>query len=125
MLSPALLDANALWSAAVRDTLLLAAEHDLYQPLWSRQILDEMARSLKARRPDLDPTRIDRTVALLLTHFPEALVEGYEDLVPVMRCAPGDRHVLAAAVRAGAAAIVTWNTRHFPAAARRPITSTS
>src|SRR3954449_9591591 len=116
----ALLDANALWSAAVRDTLLLAAEHDLYRPSWSRKILDEMARSLKARRPDLDPARIDRTVNLLLAQFPEALVEGYEDLIPAMRSAAGDRHVLAAAVRAGAGAIVTWNGRHFPVAAREP-----
>lgn len=71
----ALLDANVLWSAALRDTLLLAAEQDLFRPVWTRQILGEMSRSLTARRPDLDPTRIDRTVELILSHFPEALVE--------------------------------------------------
>ena len=63
----ALLDANVLWSAALRDTLLLAAEEDVFRPVWSRQILDEMSRSLKARRPDLDPARIDRTVDQILT----------------------------------------------------------
>ncbi|GEM_PF-5052365 len=46
----ALLDANALWSAAVRDTLLLAAEHNLFRPAWTHQVLHEMAESLKAKR---------------------------------------------------------------------------
>ncbi len=40
--------------------VLIAAEHDLYRATWSQEILDEMARSLKARRPDLEPSRIDR-----------------------------------------------------------------
>jgi len=62
-----------LWSAALRDTFLLAAEQDLFRPVWTRQILEEMSRSLKARRPDLDPARIDRTVDQILMHFPEAL----------------------------------------------------
>ena len=116
----ALLDANVIWSGAVRDTLLLAAERDLYRPVWTRRILDEMACNLKAKRPDLDPARIDRTVHQMLASFPEALVEGYEDLIPVMRNQEKDRHVLAAAVRASAAVIVTWNLKDFPADACAP-----
>ena len=116
----ALLDANVLWSAALRDTLLLAAEQDLFRPVWTRQILEEMSRSLKSRRPDLDPARIDRTVDQILTHFPESLVERYEQLIPVMRNDEGDRHVLAAAVRSGSAVIVTWNKGHFPTEACAP-----
>jgi len=116
----ALLDANAIWSAALRDTLLLAAEHDLYRPAWTRQILAEMARNLKGKRPDLDPSRVDRTVNRMLEHFPEALVDGYQDLIPAMRNHEGDRHVLAAAVQVGAAVIVTWNSAHFPAEACAP-----
>src|SRR2546430_462208 len=50
----------------------------------------------------------------MLMHFPEALVSDYRDLIPAMRNHEGDRHVLAAAVRAGAAVIVTWNIAHFP-----------
>lgn len=116
----ALLDANVLWSAAVRDTLLLAAEQDLFRPVWTRQILEEMSRSLKARRPDLDPLRIDRTVDQILTHFPESLVERYEHLIPAMRNDEGDRHVLAAAVQSGSGALVTWNKAHFPPDACTP-----
>ncbi len=46
-------------------------------------------------------------------NFPESLVQGYEPLVPVMTNHPKDRHVLAAAVVAGAQVIVTTNLRHF------------
>jgi hypothetical protein len=52
----ALLDANVLWSAAVRDALLLAAERGLFRPVWSRQILEEMARNL----------RLDGRISILL-----------------------------------------------------------
>jgi hypothetical protein len=34
---------------------------------------------------------------------------------------PGDRHVLAAAVRSHSDLIVTYNRRHFPAASVRPL----
>ena len=115
-----LLDANVIWSAAVRDTLLLAAEQGLFRPVWTKRILDEMASSLKLRRPDLDPVRVDRIVSQMLQFFPEGLVEGYEDLIPSMRNHEGDRHVLAAAVKAGAAVIVTGNSSHFPPGACEP-----
>lgn len=116
----ALLDASVLWSAAIRDTLLSAVEADLYRPAWTREILDQMARSLKARRPHLEPSSINRTVDMILSSFPEALVEGYEDLIPLMTNNEGDRHVLAAAVRSGCAMIVTWNKDHFPMEACEP-----
>ncbi len=46
--------------------------------------------------------------------FPEALVTGHEPLIPGMPNAPGDRHVAAAAMKAGAQVIVTSNLRHMP-----------
>jgi len=116
----ALLDANVLWSAPLRDTILRAARRDLFRPAWTEAILAEVAGSLKRRRPDLDPERIDRTVGIIHTKFPAALVEGYEALIPIMQNDQGDRHVLAAAVRAGAQVIVTSNVRDFPAAACSP-----
>jgi hypothetical protein len=47
--------------------------------------------------------------------FPYAAVSGHQTLIPAMTNAPKDRHVLAAAVRVGAAVIVTANLTDFPA----------
>ena len=53
--------------------------------------------------------------------FPEAAVEGYEGLIPALNLPDeNDRHVLAAAIRAGAQLIVTENQRDFPVEALRP-----
>jgi hypothetical protein len=49
------------------------------------------------------------------TALPDACVTGYQKLIPVLTLPdPDDRHVLAAAIRARAQVIVTFNTRHFP-----------
>jgi hypothetical protein len=52
--------------------------------------------------------------------FEDAEVTGYESLLPAMTNDPGDRHVLAAAVRVGADAIVSDNVKHFPPEALAP-----
>ena len=54
-----------------------------------------------------------RLLATMRRAFPEATVRGYEPLVDVMPNDPKDRHVAAAAVRAGAQVIVTINLRDF------------
>ena len=120
----AVLDANVLWSAPLRDVILRAAERGLFRPVWSQQILEEMADSLKERlsqrRADFDPARIDYLVQQLVEAFPKALVGGYQDLIPAMQNDEKDRHVLAMAVRTGASLIVTRNTEHFPEQSRQP-----
>jgi hypothetical protein len=46
----------------------------------------------------------------------DCLVNGYEDLIASLSLPdPDDRHVLAAAIRAGADVIVTYNLTDFPA----------
>ena len=52
--------------------------------------------------------------------FPGADVTGYESMIGGMTNDPKDRHVLAAAVRADAEAIVTFNLKDFPEAALEP-----
>lgn len=47
---------------------------------------------------------------------PDALVTGYEQLIPVLNLPDiNDRHILAAAIRCGASVIVTFNEGDFPA----------
>jgi hypothetical protein len=109
------LDACVLVQACLRDTLLrLAEEPALYRPAWSSHIIDETARALE-RKLGLSQEQIARLIGQLESHFREAWVEGYEGLIEAMRVHEGDRHVAAAAVRAGAQAIVTFNVRHFAA----------
>ncbi|MGH3089237.1 MAG: PIN domain-containing protein [Rubrobacteraceae bacterium] len=120
MPSVALLDASVLYPAYLRDLLLRLADAGVYQPRWSAEILDEVARSVKKRLDDAGREKVDRMISLMRTHFEEAEVTGYEDIVPAMTCEPKDRHVLAAAIVGGADVIVTSNLRHFPPHSREP-----
>lgn len=107
------LDTCVLYPAHLRDTLLRLAERELFRPLWSQDILDELDRNLIAA--GIGTSSIKRLVAEMRGAFVDAEVEGYASLIPQMTCDPKDRHVLAAAVRANAAAIVTFNLDDFPA----------
>lgn len=112
----ALLDANVLYPAGLRDMLLRLADRYLFVPLWSADIHEEWIRSLLADRPDLDAAVLERTRTVMDGHFPEAIVIGYESLAGDLDLPdPGDRHVLAAAIAGQAQVIVTRNLRHFPA----------
>ncbi len=116
MISPtALLDANVLYPAGLRDLLLRLADRHLYAPLWSAGIHVEWMRSLLADRPDIEAAVLDRTRAVMDGHFPDAVVAGYEAIAAELNMPdPDDRHVLAAAIHGGADLIVTRNLRDFP-----------
>jgi len=111
------LDTCATYPAYLRDTLLRLAAAETYRPLWSAHILDELRRLLTDK---IDVASADRIIDAMTRHFPDALITGYEPLVPAMTNHPKDRHVLAAAVRANADAIVTFNLDDFPATATDP-----
>jgi predicted nucleic acid-binding protein len=113
------LDTCVLFPAALRDTLLRAAAEGLYQVRWSQDILEELRRNLVTDL-NLDDDRVRELVTQMGRAFPEACVLGYEQLIPQMGNDPKDRHVLAAAVVSDAQAIVTTNSRHFPASALDP-----
>ena len=111
----ALLDANVLYPAGLRDLLLRLADRQLYAPLWSADIHREWMRSLLADRPDIETAVLDRTRAVMDSHFPDALVVGYEAIAAILDMPdPDDRHVLAAAIHGGADIVVTRNLRDFP-----------
>ena len=96
---PALLDANVLYPAGLRDLLLRLADRNLFAPLWSPDIHAEWTRNLLADRPDIDSAVLERTRSIMDRHFPDALVTGFDNLVSEIDLPdPDDHHVLAAAI---------------------------
>jgi hypothetical protein len=88
---------------------------------WTDAIHEEWVRNLLADRPDLTRAQLARTRALMDRAVPDALVRGYEPRVPALELPdPDDRHVLAAAIEAGAEVIVTANLSDFPRPALEP-----
>ena len=114
--STVVLDACVIYSFAVRDLLMRLSFEGLLRVRWTETILDETFGSIRRARPDLDPERLLRTRRLMCEAIPECLVEGYEELIETLELPdPGDRHVLAAAIRCQARAVVTYNLKDFPA----------
>ncbi len=108
-------DACVLFPAPLRDLLLRIAVTGIVRACWTERILDECFRNILKQRPDLKPSALTRTRKLMNESVPDCLVEGFEDLIEGLHLPDGDdRHVLAAAIRAGAQAIVTFNLRDFP-----------
>jgi predicted nucleic acid-binding protein len=109
-----ILDANVLFPFTLRDTLLRAAAEGFYQVRWTSQILDEATRNL-VRTSAMTEEQAKRLRSNMERYFPEAEVIGYEHLINSMMNDPKDRHVVAAAVKAGAQVITTSNLRDFTA----------
>jgi hypothetical protein len=71
----------------------------LFRAKWSADVHDEWIRNLLIDRPDLTRPQLKCT----------------RDLIPGLELPdPGDRHVLAAAIRGRADVIVALNLKHFP-----------
>jgi len=111
----ALYDACTLYPAPLRDLLMHLALTDLFRARWTDRIHDEWIDNVLQDRPDLKREQLERTRSLMNAHVRDCLVSGYEDLIEGLTLPdPDDRHVLAAAIRAGASVIVTFNLDDFP-----------
>ena len=115
-MNSAVYDACVLFSGSLRDFLLRLASNKLVAPFWSEEIQSEWVRSLLEKRPGLKRENLERTCREMNLHFPNALVNGYESLIPSLELPdPDDRHVLAVAIHANVDCIVTNNLKDFPA----------
>ncbi|TDN46367.1 putative nucleic acid-binding protein [Curtobacterium flaccumfaciens] len=118
MAFPVFFDACAIYGITLSDLLLRLADEGAYRPLWSDEVLDEVRRN--AVDAGILADGIDRRLGVMRTYFPDALVTGHDDLVDGLTCDEKDRHVLAAAIRAKADALVTFNLRDLPAVSLEP-----
>jgi predicted nucleic acid-binding protein len=110
-------DACVLYPESMRDLLVRLGQTDLVQAKWTDDILDEFVGRLVEKRPDLK-ARLERTRELMNGAVRDSRVTGYRRLIDGLTLPdPKDRHVLAAAIRAGAQVIVTYNLKDFPEAA--------
>ena len=110
----ALLDANTLYPAPLRDLLLSLAVDGLYHARWTDRIHDEWTRNLAQNRPEL-AERLPELVALMNRIVPDCLIENYDGLIDGLALPDAeDRHVLAAAITGHVDAIVTFNLKDFP-----------
>lgn len=108
-------DACVLYPAPLRSLLMYLALTDLFRAKWTEAIHVEWMRNLRNDRPDVTQAQVERIRDLMNAHVRDCLVTDYEDLIEVLSLPDSDdRHVLAAAVRAGASVIVTFNLADFP-----------
>jgi len=113
----ALLDACVLYPPSLRDLLMRVAVVGVYEPRWTEEIHDEWTRNVLADNPKVTPAQLDRTRRLMNQTISNGLVSGHEALISTLSLPDAnDRHVLAAAIKAGAPVIVTFNLSDFPAA---------
>ncbi|WP_454168064.1 PIN domain-containing protein [Microbacterium lacticum] len=119
----ATLDTSMLWPSLQRDFLFSLAVESAYRPTWSSAIHDglefhEEVKLVKRGIPIAEAaSRAATLIAAMRREFADAEVEGWEPLEGTFGLPdPDDEHVVAAAVIAGAGAIVTENLKDFPAA---------
>lgn len=111
----AILDANVLYPAPLRDYLLNPAAVDLFKPAWSADIQEEWIRNVLEGRRDLKRRQLEKTQEAMDAVFPDANIYNYTGITGHITLPDqDDRHVLAAAVTANASIIVTENIKDFP-----------
>ncbi|WP_371743634.1 PIN domain-containing protein [Herbiconiux sp. SALV-R1] len=98
------------------------ADSGAFRPLWSGRVIDEAMRALTRIHPSVDENRFLSRFRSMNEAFEDALVEGSERLEAAVELPdPDDRHVVAAALRGRADAIITQNTKDFPDSVLRPL----
>ncbi len=108
-------DACVLHPPSVCDLLLRLAATGMVRARWSDRILDEVITSIQRVRPDIGESQLARRRAAVRQAVADAIVDDFEPIEAGLDLPdPNDRHVLAAAIRCGAQAIITANLDDFP-----------
>ncbi len=117
----ALLDANILYPAPIRDIFLQLAVDDVFRAKWTAEIHREWIGALLRKEPNRERAKLERTRDLMDRNTRDCLIVGYEKILDKLQLPdPDDRHVLAAAVVGDCDRIITSNLRDFPESAVAP-----
>lgn len=109
-----LFDACVFYPAPLRDFLMRLSMTGLFAAKWTNHIHEEWMQNVLKTRPELK-VKLKRTRDLMNVAIPDCLVNNYESLIADLDLPDeNDKHVLAAAVKCGAQAIVTFNLKDFP-----------
>jgi predicted nucleic acid-binding protein len=108
------LDANILFSRTLRDwicLICLRSQHKAFALRWSEDVLAEWIYRLRRANPDHGDRAVGGMRRNLEIDFPDALVTGYDPGAVPSVADRDDRHILAAALHAGAGILVTDDRR--------------
>lgn len=109
-----------VWHAAfLRDLLVHAAVVGVLTPIWTPAIEHEWMMSVRVRRPDIDPARLESIASRIRVAIPDGCIP-----TPTLRIVPrtlrshlpdpDDWHVVAAALASRASTICTLDKKGFP-----------
>ncbi len=116
----AVLDTCVLFPNSLRDTLFRATQANLYRAYLTEDIMVELERNLVKAGAVKTPEQARHLMGMIRMHLRHTFVTGYDALIPALTNDEKDRHVLAAAIQAGAQIIVTFNLKDFPRNALMP-----
>ena len=109
----AVIDSCVIFGMPLCDTLLRAAEQNLYRIVLSQKILEDATRNMVIKGR-LKPEREQYYQQQILNAFPDRIVEAPQNLTELMTNAMSDRHITATAIASNASYIVTFNLKDFP-----------
>jgi hypothetical protein len=90
------------------------AQTGIFRARWTDDIHREWTSNLLKNRPDLNAGDIAKIPEIMNAAVLDCLITGYEPLIPSLTLPdPDDRHVLAAAIKGHASAIITLGLRGF------------
>lgn len=117
----ALLDANVLYPAPLRDLLMQLALVGFFQARCTEDIHREWIDALLRKNAHVERARLERVRDSMNQIIPDFLIVGYERMLPCLSLPDrNDRHVLAAAIVGCCDVILTKNLKDFPEKALAP-----
>ncbi len=114
------LDSCVLYPAPLRDTLMRMALFDMFKANWTDMIHEGWIAAL-TQENESERKKMEQARDMMNSCVRDSIVTGFDHIIDGLELPdPNDRHVLAAAIRCNADAIITKNLKNFPEEALEP-----